>query len=93
MMEAEEAAMRHAWEYVIKAAQNLHAQGHPHLTRAQLLQEALRLGWPHEAVTLGTHISDHMRSDRESAAYPYLDRVARNTYQLNEAGRRAVQGL
>jgi len=85
--------MQHAWEYVIKAAQNLHGQGYAHVTRAQLITEVLRLGWPNETVTIGTHISDHMRADRHTATHPYLDRVARNTYQLNDAGRRAVQGL
>ncbi|MCD0159874.1 hypothetical protein IHN63_01000 [Deinococcus sp. 6YEL10] len=85
--------MQHAWEYVIVAAQNLHRQGLEHLTRAQLMQEVQRLGWQSEMVTIGTHISDHMRADRETAAHSYLDRVARNAYPPNDAGRRAAQGL
>lgn len=86
-------SMQHAWEYVIAAAQNLHRQGLEHLTRAQITQEVKRLGWPSEMVTIGTHISDHMRADRDTSTHPYPDRVARNAYQLNDAGRRAAQGL
>ena len=85
--------MHHAWEYVVKAAQNLHAQGHLKLTRTQIVQEALRLGWPLEPVTLATHVSGHMRSDRKKATHPYLDRVSHNAYRLNEVGRRVGQGL
>ncbi|GGK36406.1 hypothetical protein GCM10008955_32830 [Deinococcus malanensis] len=36
--------MRHAREYVLKAAQNLYAQEHSTLTAQALFEEALRLG-------------------------------------------------
>lgn len=85
--------MQHAWKYVIKAAHHLHQQGKTTLTVQELLDESLRLGWPNNPSTIRTHISEHMRADRPAAHHPYLDRLARNTYQLNDAGKRAVQGL
>ncbi len=85
--------MKTAWEHVVKAAKNLHTQGHATFSRQQLQEEALRLGWSGAPVTLGTHITAHMRDDREQATHPYLHRVTRNTYRLNEAGRRAAEGL
>lgn len=82
-----------AWQYGIKSARNLHAQGHATFIRQQLVDEALRLGWPKAPVTIGTHVTEHMRADRPSSAYPYLERLTRNVYRLNDAGRRAGEGL
>lgn len=82
--------MKTAWEHIVRAAKNLHAQGYTTFSRQELQEEALRLGWSGAPVTLLTHITDHMRDDREKATHPYLHRVARNTYQLNEAGQCAA---
>ncbi|MPY68056.1 hypothetical protein F8S09_15475 [Deinococcus sp. SDU3-2] len=85
--------MKTAWEHVLKAARNLHQEGHPTLTRRQLRDEAVRLGWSGDPSTIETHVTAHMRDDREHAPHPYLEYVARNTYRLNDAGWRAAEGL
>ena len=85
--------MKTAWEHVVKAASNLHRQGQVNLTCQQLKEEALRLGWSGAPSTLTTHITAHMRADRDAATRPYLDYLSHNTYRLNDAGRRAAEGL
>jgi len=85
--------MNTAWEHVVKAASNLHRQGQATLTCQQLKEEALRLGWHGSPGTLTTRISAHMRTDRDTATRPYLDSLSRNTYRLNDAGRRATEEL
>ncbi|CAM4197240.1 hypothetical protein [Deinococcus marmoris] len=85
--------MKTAWEHVTKAAANLHVQGHATFSAQQLFDEAIRLGWAKNPSTIRTHITAHMRDDRDAATCPYLERVAWNTYRLNVAGRRAAEGL
>ena len=61
--------MNTAWQYVIKSARNLHAQGHATFTRQQLVDEALRLGWPIEERAERHHAAVARRHGRRETGH------------------------
>lgn len=85
--------MKYAWEYVLKASKSLHAEGHTTFSPQQVADVAIQMGWTKERHTIQHHVSDQMRADKLDAPHPYLDRLGHKTYRLNEAGRKAAEGL
>ncbi|GGO38407.1 hypothetical protein [Deinococcus humi] len=85
--------MKHAWQYVLKAAKTLHAQGQATFSPQQIVEVALGLGWAGKPQTVQHHVCNQMRADISNAPYPYLDYLGSATYRLNEEGKRAAEGL
>lgn len=85
--------MKYAWQYVLKAARTLHAQGQATFSPQQALEVALGLGWPKDPETIRHHVCNQMRADRADATHPYLEYLGSATYRLNTEGQRAAEGL
>jgi len=85
--------MKHAWQYVLKAAKTLHAQGQATFSPKQVVELSDQLGWPKAPRTIRQHVCSHMRDDKADATYPYLEYLGSATYRLNADGARAAEGL
>lgn len=85
--------MKHAGEFALKAAKILDAQGQDTFSPKQIMEEAVRLGWAKSPETIRHHVIDQMCDTRDSSPHQYFEWLSWGKYRLNEAGRRAAQGL
>ncbi|WP_075831153.1 hypothetical protein [Deinococcus marmoris] len=85
--------MKYAWEVALKAAKNLDAQGQQNFSPKQVMEEAVRLGWPKNPETIRHHVIDQMCDTRDSSPHQYFEWLKWGEYRLNEAGHRAGEGI